>query len=149
MKSKVSLTLLILLTLAARNSSFAQYVKKIGGEEKIIISRAEGEKINYAFDSLNNVLFSQNRKIDSLSKLNQSVKDSLKIEISSLFRAKDTLNYQNRVNLDTLNDYKSRYYKNIAVYNQFEKDVKFEQKLHKFNSTLFTLLVIFLYSQIK
>ena len=143
------MTLLILLTLAARNSSFAQYVKKIGGEEKIVISRTEGEKINAAFDSLNNVVGSQNRKIDSLSKLNQSVKDSLKLEISSLFRAKDTLNYQNRVNLDTLNDYKSRYYKNIAVYNQFEKDVKFEQKLHRFNSTLFTLLVIFLYSQIK
>jgi dsDNA-specific endonuclease/ATPase MutS2 len=137
------------LTLAARNSSFAQYVKKIGGEEKIVISRSEGEKINAAFDSLNNVVGFQNRKIDSLSKLNQSVKDSLNLEISSLFRAKDTLNYQNRVNLDTLNDYKSRYYKNIAVYNQFEKDVKFEQKLHKFNSTLFTLLVIFLYSQIK
>ena len=143
------MTLLILLTLAARNSSFAQYVKKIGGEEKIIISRSEGEKINASFDSLNNLVGSQNRKIDSLLKLNQSVKDSLKLEISTLFRVKDTLNYQNRVNLDTLNDYKSRYYKNIAVYNQFEKDVKFEQKLHRFNSTLFTLLVIFLYSQIK
>lgn len=143
------MTLLILLTLAARNSSFAQYVKKIGGEEKIVISRSEGEKINASFDSLNNLVGSQNRKIDSLLKLNQSVKDSLKLEISTLFRVKDTLNYQNRVNLDTLNDYKSRYYKNIAVYNQFEKDVKFEQKLHKFNSTLFTLLVIFLYSQIK
>lgn len=143
------MTLLILLTLAARSSSFAQYVKKIGGEEKIVISRSEGEKINASFDSLNNLVGSQNRKIDSLSKLNQSVKDSLNLEISSLFRAKDTLNYQNRVNLDTLNDYKSRYYKNIAVYNQFEKDVKFEQKLHRFNSTLFTLLVIFLYSQIK
>ena len=143
------MTLLILLTLAARNSSFAQYVKKIGGEEKIIISRAEGEKINYAFDSLNSVVSSQNRKIDSLLKSNESAKDSLKLEIFSLFRLKDTLNYQNRVNLDTLNDYKSRYYKNIAVYNQFEKDVKFEQKLHRFNSVLFTLLVIFLYSQIK
>ena len=149
MKLKVSLTLLILLTLAAKNSSFAQYVKKIGGEEKIIITKSEGEKINASFDSLNNVVGSQNRKIDSLLKLNQSVKDSLKLEISTLFRVKDTLNYQNRVNLYTLNDYKSRYYKNIAVYNQFEKDVKFEQKLHKFNSTLFTLLVIFLYSQIK
>lgn len=138
------------MTLAARNSSSAQsVVKKIGGEEKIVISRSEGEKINAAFDSLNNVVGSQNRKIDSLLKTNQSVKDSLKLEISSLFRVKDTLNYQNRVNLDTLNDYKSRYYKNIAVYNQFEKDVKFEQKLHRFNSVLFTLLVIFLYSQIK
>jgi hypothetical protein len=132
-----------------KSSSYAQYVKKIGGEEKIIITKSEGQRINAAFDSLNNVVGSQNRKIDSLLKTNQSVKDSLKLEISSLFRVKDTLNYQNRVNLDTLNDYKSRYYKNIAVYNQFEKDVKFEQKLHKFNSTLFTLLVIFLYSQIK
>jgi dsDNA-specific endonuclease/ATPase MutS2 len=143
------LILLILLTLAARNSSYAQYVKKIGGEEKIIITKSEGQRINAAFDSLNNILSSQNSKIDSLLKTNQSVKDSLKLEISSLFRVKDTLNYQNKVNLDTLNDYKSRYYKNIAVYNQFEKDVKFEQKLHRFNSTLFTLLVIFLYSQIK
>ena len=143
------MTLLILLTLAARSSSFAQYVKKIGGEEKIVISRSEGEKINAAFDSLNNVVGSQNRKIDSLLKSHEYVKDSLKLEISTLFRVKDTLNYQNRFNLDTLNDYKSRYYKNIAVYNQFEKDVKFEQKLHRFNSTLFTLLVIFLYSQIK
>lgn len=141
--------LLILLTLTARNSSFAQYVKKIGGEEKIIISRAEGEKINAAFDSLSNVVSYQNNKIDSLLKRHDFVKDSLKLEISSLFRIKDTLNYQNKVNLDTLNDYKSRYYKNIAVYNQFEKDVKREQKLHRFNSTLFTLLVIFLYSQIK
>ncbi len=149
MKLKASLTLLILLTLAARNSSFAQYVKKIGGEEKIIISRAEGQKINAAFDSLNNVVSYQNNKIDSLLKRHESVKDSLKLEIYSLFRIKDTLNYQNKVSIDTLNDYKSRYYKNIAIYNQFEKDVKFEQKLHKFNSVLFTLLVIFLYSQIK
>lgn len=143
------MTLLILLILAAKNSSYAQYVKKIGGEEKIIITKSEGQRINAAFDSLNNVVGSQNRKIDSLLKTHESVKDSLKLEIFSLFRIKDTLNYQNKVNLDTLNDYKSRYYKNIAVYNQFEKDVKFEQKLHKFNSTLFTLLVIFLYSQIK
>lgn len=137
------------MILAAKNSSYAQYVKKIGGEEKIIITKSEGQRINAAFDSLNNVVGSQNRKIDSLLKTHESVKDSLKLEIFSLFRVKDTLNYQNKVNLDTLNDYKSRYYKNIAVYNQFEKDVKFEQKLHRFNSVLFTLLVIFLYSQIK
>jgi len=143
------LILLILLTLAARNSSFAQYVKKIGGEEKIIITKSEGQRINAAFDSLNNILSSQNSKIDSLLKNNQSVKDSLKLEISSLFRVKDTLNYQNRVNLDTLNDYKSRYYKNIAIYNQYEKDMNFELKLHRLNSVLFAMLTLFLYSQIK
>lgn len=143
------MTLLILLILAVKSSSFAQYVKKINGEEKIIITKSEGQRINSAFDSLNNLVSYQNSKIDSLLKAHESVKDSLKLEIFSLFRVKDTLNYKNKVNLDTLNDYKSRYYKNIAVYNQFEKDVKFEQKLHKFNSVLFTLLVIFLYSQIK
>jgi len=143
------LILLILLTLAARNSSYAQYVKKIGGEEKIIITKSEGQRINAAFDSLNNILSSQNSKIDSLLKNNQSVKDSLKLEISSLFRVKDTLNYQNRVNLDTLNDYKSRYYKNIAIYNQYEKDMNFELKLHRLNSVLFAMLTLFLYSQIK
>jgi len=143
------LILLILLTLAARNSSYAQYVKKIGGEEKIIITKSEGQRINAAFDSLNNILSSQNSKIDSLLKTNQSVKDSLKLEISSLFRVKDTLNYQNRVNLDTLNDYKSRYYKNIAIYNQYEKDMNFELKLHRLNSVLFAMLTLFLYSQIK
>jgi hypothetical protein len=137
------------LTLAARNSSYAQYVKKIGGEEKIIITKSEGQRINAAFDSLNNILSSQNSKIDSLLKNNQSVKDSLKLEISSLFRVKDTLNYQNRVNLDTLNDYKSRYYKNIAIYNQYEKDMNFELKLHRLNSVLFAMLTLFLYSQIK
>ena len=149
MKLKVNLILLILLTLAARNSSYAQYVKKIGGEEKIIITKSEGQRINAAFDSLNNILSSQNSKIDSLLKNNQSVKDSLKLEISSLFRVKDTLNYQNRVNLDTLNDYKSRYYKNIAIYNQYEKDMNFELKLHRLNSVLFAMLTLFLYSQIK
>lgn len=143
------MTLLILLILAVKSSSFAQYVKKIGGEEKIIITKSEGQKINAAFDSLNNLVSYQNMKIDSLLKTHESVKDSLKLEISSLFRLKDTLYYKNKINTDTLNDYKTRYYKNIAIYNQFEKDVKFEQKLHKFNSVLFTLLVIFLYSQIK
>lgn len=139
----------MLLILAVKSSSFAQYVKKIGGEEKIIITKSEGQKINAAFDSLNNVVSYQNNKIDSLLKRHESVKDSLKLEISSLFRIKDTLDYHNKVNIDTLNDYKSRYYKNIAVYRQFEKDVMLEQKLHRFNSVLFTLLVIFLYSQIK
>lgn len=143
------MTLLILLTLAAKNSSYAQYVKKIGGEEKIIITKSEGQRINAAFDSLNNLVSYQNSKIDSLLKAHELVKDSLKLEIFSLFRVKDTLNYKNKVNLDTLNDYKSRYYKNIAVYNQFEKDVKSERKLHKFNSLVIASAMIFLFLQLK
>lgn len=141
--------LLILLTLAARNSSFAQYVKKIGGEEKIIISKAEGEKINIAFDSLNNVVSYQSSKIDSLLRLNKAVKDSLKLEVASLFRAKDALVYQNTINLDTLNDYKSKYYKSIEKYNQYKTEIKYELKLHVLDGLFLGLLVYFLYSQMK
>ena len=149
MKLKVCLTLLILLTLAARNSSFAQYVKKIGGEEKIIISKAEGEKINFTFDSLNTLVFSQNNKIDSLLKLQQSVKDSLKLEISSLFRAKDVLNNQNKINIDTLNDYKSKYYKSLDSYNQYKTEIKYDLKMHVLDGFFFGLVIYFLYSQMK
>jgi len=137
------------LTLAARNSSFAQYVKKIGGEEKIIISKAEGEKINIAFDSLNNVVSYQSSKIDSLLRLNKAVKDSLKLEVASLFRAKDALVYQNTINLDTLNDYKSKYYKSIEKYNQYKTEIKYELKLHVLDGLFLGLLVYFLYSQMK
>jgi hypothetical protein len=149
MKLKLNLILLILLTLAARNSSFAQYVKKIGGEEKIIISKAEGEKINLAFDSLNNIVSYQGSKIDSLLKLNKAVKDSLKLEVASLFRAKDALVYQNTINLDTLNDYKSKYYKSIEKYNQYKTEIKYELKLHVLDGLFLGLLVYFLYSQMK
>jgi len=137
------------LTLAARNSSSAQYVKKIGGEEKIIISKSEGEKINFTFDSLNTLVLSQNNKIDSLLKLQQSVKDSLKLEISSLFRAKNVLNNQNRINLDTLNDYKSKYYKSVDLYNQYKKDIKYDLKMHILDGFFFGLVIYFLYSQMK
>ena len=137
------------MTLAARNSSFAQYVKKIGGEEKIIISKAEGEKINIAFDSLNNVVSYQSSKIDSLLRLNKAVKDSLKLEVASLFRAKDALVYQNTINLDTLNDYKSKYYKSIEKYNQYKTEIKYELKLHVLDGLFLGLLVYFLYSQMK
>jgi flagellar biosynthesis chaperone FliJ len=109
----------------------------------------QGIAINNLIDSLENQVY---KKSDSLSFLNKRVD----IVLDSIIRInqkhtieKDTLIQSNKVKLDSLMDYKNRYYKNLAVYNQFEKDVKFEQKLHRFNSTLFTLLVIFLYSQIK
>lgn len=137
--------LLTLLTLAARNSSFAQYVKKIGGEEKIIISKAEGEKINFTFDSLNNLVSFQNNRIDSLLK----VKDSLRLEINSLFRSKETIIYQNKINLDTLNNYKSRYYNSIDKYNQYKTEIKYDLKLHILDGLFLGLLVYFLYSQMK
>lgn len=127
--------------------SFAQsVVKKIGGEEKIVISRAEGEKINAAFDSVSNLVSLREARIDSLLRVNIKTRDSLRIDLLTL---KDTLTKHNKIANDTLNDYRNRYYKNIAVYEQYEKDMNFEIKLHRLNSVLFAMLTLFLYSQIK
>ena len=121
-------------------------VKKIGGEEKIVISRAEGEKINAAFDSVSNLVASREARIDSLLRINIKTRDSLRIDLLTL---KDTLTQRNKTMNDTLNDYRNRYYKNIAIYEQYEKDMNFELKLHRLNSVLFAMLTLFLYSQIK
>jgi hypothetical protein len=133
------------LILIAPSSSYAQYVKKIGGEDKIVISRTEGEKINNSFDSLTNLVSYQNTRIDSLIKANIKTRDSLRIDLLTL---KDTLTQRNKISIDTLNDYRNRYYKNIAIYEQYEKAVQFEIKLHRLNSVLFAMLTFFLYSQI-
>jgi hypothetical protein len=133
------------LILIAPSSSYAQYVKKIGGEDKIVISRTEGEKINNSFDSLTNLVSYQNTRIDSLIKANIKTRDSLRIDLLTL---KDTLTIRNKISNDTLNDYRNRYYKNIAIYEQYEKDMNFEIKLHRLNSVLFAMLTLFLYSQI-
>jgi hypothetical protein len=134
------------LILIAPSFSFAQYVKKIGGEEKIVISRAEGERINAAFDSVSNLVTLREARIDSLLRANIKTRDSLRIDLLTL---KDTLTIRNKIANDTLNDYRNRYYKNIAIYEQYEKDMNFELKLHRLNSVLFAMLTLFLYSQIK
>jgi len=134
------------LILIAPSLSFAQsVVKKIGGEDKIVISRAEGEKINAAFDSVSNLVASKEARIDSLLRANIKTRDSLRIDLLTL---KDTLTQRNKIMNDTLNDYRNRYYKNIAIYEQYEKAVDFEIKLHRLNSVLFAMLTLFLYSQI-
>jgi hypothetical protein len=133
------------LILIAPSFSYAQYVKKIGGEDKIVISRSEGEKINNSFDSLTNLVSYQNTRIDSLLRANIKTRDSLRIDLLTL---KDTLTIRNKISNDTLNDYRNRYYKNIAIYEQYEKAVQFEIKLHRLNSVLFAMLTFFLYSQI-
>lgn len=135
----------MLLILAPNLSSSQSVVKKIGGEEKIIISKQEGEKINAAFDSLEALVFIKDKKIDSLMLQNKKHADSLSIVILS---SRDTFSIKNKILYDTLTDYKSRYYKNIAIYEQYEKDMNFEIKLHRLNSVLFAALTLFLYSRI-
>jgi hypothetical protein len=107
-----------------------------------------------------------NNMIDSLEKQIGIKSDSVKILKSNLTKQvsaanllrkqklqlislKDTLELITRVNLDTLNDYKNRYYKNIEIYNKYEKSMDFEIKLHRLNSILFAFLTFFAYSQIK
>ena len=149
MKLKLNLTLLIALTIASHSQLKAQVVKRIGGDSVVVLTIKQGVAINTLIDSLEKQV---SKKDDSISVLNKTVvtyADSIRLIDKSFVFQKEELVMKNKINQDTLNDYKTRYYKNIAIYNQFEKDVKFEQKLHRFNSVLFTLLVIFLYSQIK
>ena len=137
------------MTIASHSQLKAQVVKRIGGDSVVVLTIKQGVAINTLIDSLEKQV---SKKDDSISVLNKTVvtyADSIRLIDKSFVFQKEELVMKNKINQDTLNDYKTRYYKNIAIYNQFEKDVKFEQKLHRFNSVLFTLLVIFLYSQIK
>jgi hypothetical protein len=133
------------LILIAPSLSYSQYVKKIGGEEKIVISKAEGEKINASFDSLTTLVSYQNYRIDSLIKANIKTRDSLRIDLLTL---RDTLTLRNKISLDTLNDYRNRYYKNIAIYDKHEKELNNDMKNNRYTTILFTIIVYFLFSQI-
>jgi hypothetical protein len=94
---------------------------------------------------VSNLLTLKEARIDSLLRANIKTRDSLRIDLLTL---KDTLTIRNKISNDTLNDYRNRYYKNIAIYEQYEKDMNFEIKLHRLNSVLFAMLTLFLYSQI-
>ena len=133
----------------------AQVVKKLGADSVIVLTLKQGKAVNNLIDSLerqNNLKADSiltfkkyvDRYVDSVSKISRQV-FTQKIEYYAL---KDSLLAQNRVNLDSLIDYKNRYYKNIEIYNKYEKSTDFEIKLHRINSVLFAFLAFFLYSQI-
>ena len=133
----------------------AQVVKKLGADSVIVLTLKQGKAVNNLIDSLerqNNLkgdsilTFKKyvDRYVDSVSKISRQV-FTQKIEYYAL---KDSLLAQNRVNLDSLIDYKNRYFKNIEIYNKYEKSTDFEIKLHRLNSVLFAFLAFFLYSQI-
>jgi hypothetical protein len=130
-------------------------VKKLGADSVIVLTLKQGKAVNNLIDSLerqNNLkgdsilTFKKyvDRYVDSVSKISRQV-FTQKIEYYAL---KDSLLAQNRVNLDSLIDYKNRYFKNIEIYNKYEKSTDFEIKLHRINSVLFAFLAFFLYSQI-
>ena len=134
----------------------AQVVKKMGSDSVVILTMKQGRAINNLIDSLEKQSFIKSdsiltfkkyvdRYIDSVSKINRQIVN----QKMDYYFMKDSLLMQNRVNLDSLIDYKNRYYKNIEIYNKYEKSTEFELKLHRLNSVLFAFLLFFTYSQIK
>jgi len=150
------LTLLIALMIVSPSLLKGQVVKKLGNDSVIVLTLKQGRAINTMIDSLEKQSFIKSDSIltfkkyverytDSIASINRQI-NTQKIDYYAL---KETLTAQNRVNLDTLNDYKNRYYKNIEIYNKYEKSTDFELKLHRLNSILFAFLTFFAFSQIK
>jgi hypothetical protein len=134
----------------------AQVVKKLGADSVIVLTLKQGKAVNNLIDSLerqNNLKADSiltfkkyvDKYVDSVSKISRQV-FTQKIEYYAL---KDSLLAQNRVNLDSLIDYKNRYYKNIEIYNKYEKYTNLELHLHRLNSVLFAFLTIFAFSNIR
>jgi hypothetical protein len=134
----------------------AQVVKKLGSDSVVILTMKQGRAINNMIDSLEKQSFIKSdsiltfkkyvdRYVDSVTKINRQIVN----QKMDYYFMKDSLLMQNRVNLDSLIDYKNRYYKNIEIYNKYEKSTEFELKLHRLNSVLFAFLLFFTYSQIK
>jgi hypothetical protein len=131
-------------------------VKKLGSDSVIVLTLKQGRAINTMIDSLEKQSLIKSDSILTFKKYVERYTDSIasinrkiNTQIIDYYALKETLMAQNRVNLDTLNDYKNRYYKNIEIYNKYEKSTDFELKLHRLNSILFAFLTFFAFSQIK
>ncbi len=150
------MTLLIALTIVSPSLLKGQVVKKLGSDSVIVLTLKQGRAINNMIDSLEKQSFIKSDSILTFKKYVERYTDSIasinrkiNTQIIDYYALKDTLMAQNRVNIDTLNDYKNRYYKNIEIYNKYEKSTEFELKLHRLNSILFAFLTFFAFSQIK
>ena len=150
------MTLLIALTIVSPSLLKGQVVKKLGNDSVIVLTLKQGRAINNMIDSLEKQSFIKSDSILTFKKYVERYTDSIasinrkiNTQIIDYYALKDTLMAQNRVNIDTLNDYKNRYYKNIEIYNKYEKSTEFELKLHRLNSILFAFLTFFAFSQIK
>jgi hypothetical protein len=144
------------LTIVSPSLLKGQVVKKLGNDSVIVLTLKQGKAINNMIDSLEKQSFIKSDSILTFKKYVERYTDSIasinrkiNTQIIDYYALKDTLMAQNRVNLDTLNDYKNRYYKNIEIYNKYEKSTEFELKLHRLNSVLFAFLTFFAFSQIK
>ena len=152
MKLKLNLILLAVLMVVSPSLLKGQVVKKLGSDSVVVLTMKQGKAINNLIDSLEKQIGIKSDSVKILkSNLSKQVSAAnlLRKEKIQLLSLKDTLEVRGRINLDTLNDYKNRYYKNIEIYNKYEKSMDFEIKLHRLNSVLFAFLVFFAYSQIK
>lgn len=133
-----------------------QVVKKMGNDSVVVLTLKQGRAINNLIDSLEKVSMFKSDSILTFKKYIDKFNDSIKVINKELisqklnfYVTKEAIIDQNRMNLDSLTDYKNRYYKNIEIYNKYEKSTDFEIKLHRLNSVLFAFLAFFMYSQIK
>jgi hypothetical protein len=133
-----------------------QVVKKMGNDSVVVLTLKQGRAINNLIDSLEKVSMFKSDSILTFKKYIDKFNDSITVINKELisqklnfYVIKEAIIDQNKMNLDSLTDYKNRYYKNIEIYNKYEKSTDFEIKLHRLNSVLFAFLAFFMYSQIK
>jgi hypothetical protein len=153
MKLKLNWILPLVLILVA-SSSFAQYpvTKKIGKDTVILMTVKQGEQINKMFDDFEAQVTTLK---DSISMLRSRVTvthlnlDSSKVKFDTLTYRYNILNQSYTDSATVLNDYRTRYYKNLDVYKKYELETNRELWLHRLNTSLMAILVFFLYSQVR
>jgi hypothetical protein len=136
------------------SSSFAQYpvTKKIGKDTVILMTVKQGEQINKMFDDFEAQVTTLK---DSISMLRSRVTvthlnlDSSKVKFDTLTYRYNILNQSYTDSATVLNDYRTRYYKNLDVYKKYELETNRELWLHRLNTSLMAILVFFLYSQVR
>ena len=128
----------------------------MGNDSVVVLTLKQGRAINNLIDSLEKVSMFKSDSILTFKKYIDKFNDSITVINKELisqklnfYVIKEAIIDQNKMNLDSLTDYKNRYYKNIEIYNKYEKSTDFEIKLHRLNSVLFAFLAFFMYSQIK
>jgi hypothetical protein len=75
--------------------------------------------------------------------------DSSKVKFDTLTYRYNILNQSYTDSATVLNDYRTRYYKNLDVYKKYELETNRELWLHRLNTSLMAILVFFLYSQVR
>jgi hypothetical protein len=141
-----------LVLILVASSSFAQYpvTKKIGKDTVILMTVKQGEQINKMFDDFESQVTTLKDSISMLrSRPTHLTLDSSKVKFDTLTYRYNILNQSYTDTATVLNDYRTRYYKNLDVYKKYELETNRELWLHRLNTSLMAVLVFFLYSQVR